>query len=192
MASKEHRKRLETLYLKHHKWLCKCAYNICKDSYESEELVSQLYVYLAEKQKPSVYYADSFNLMYARAFLSSRYLNKVKRSDKVMYVENPFQFQDIERNITDYDEIKYQNQLNDAIDDSYDKVIAEIDKLKNNARMWSSAQIYEYYAFGDYTLDGLAKELKLSKSTIFLAVKKIKSHLKKNIKSPFIKEVEIY
>ena len=192
MANKEHTKRLETLYNKHHKWLSKCAYNICKDSFTSEELVSQLYIYLAERVNPKLWYADSFNLMYARAFLSSRYLNQVKRSDKVMYVENPFEYNDKEKDLLQIENESYQNQLNNSIDESYDRVIDEIDKLKNNTRMWSSAKIYEYYAFGDYTLDGLAKELNLSKSTIFLAVKKVKSHLKKNIKSPFIKDTQIY
>jgi DNA-directed RNA polymerase specialized sigma24 family protein len=188
----EHTKRLETLYLKHHKWLSKCAYNICKDSYDSEELVSQLYVYLAEKQKTSVYYADSFNLMYCRAFLSSRYLNKVKRSDKIMYVENPFDYNDKEKDLLNIENETHRNQLNNEVDESYDKVIEEINKLKNNTKMWSSAQIYEYYAFGDCTLDQLATQLKLSKSTVFLAVKKVKSHLKKNVKNPFIKEVTLY
>ena len=41
------------------------------------------------------------------------------------------------------------------------------------------------YINSDYTLDSLAKELNLSKSTIFLAVKKIKTHLKQKIDNPF-------
>jgi DNA-directed RNA polymerase specialized sigma24 family protein len=192
MANKEHNKRLDILYRKHHKWLSKCAYNICKDSYNSEELVSELYIYLASKQKPSIYYADSFNLMYCRTFLSSRYLNQVKRSNKVFYVENPFQFNDREKNLTEYETKAYETQLNNSIDESYDKIIEEINKLKQIKKMWSSAQIYEYYAFGDYTLDQLATQLKLSKSTVFLAVRKVKSHLKENVKNPFIKDIEIY
>jgi hypothetical protein len=107
-------------------------------------------------------------------------------------VENPFQFNDREKNLTEYETKAYETQLNNSIDESYDKIIEEINKLKQIKKMWSSAQIYEYYAFGDYTLDQLATQLKLSKSTVFLAVRKIKSHLKENVKNPFIKDIEIY
>ena len=51
--------------------------------------------------------------------------------------------------------------------------------------MWSSAKIYELYTFGDKTMEKLSDEIGISKSTTFLNVKKIKKHLKDNIKNPF-------
>ena len=174
---KEHQKRLEVLFLKHHKWLSQCAYNISKDIDVADDLVGQLYIYLAEKVNPSLYYADSFNLMYARSFLSSRFLNKTKRDKKVIYCEE-----------YDTDEAgeEYDLQTDIAMENAYDNVLGELNHLKTT-KLWSSARIYELYVFGEYTLDGLAKELNLSKSTVFLAVKKIKGHLKKQIQNPFEK-----
>ena len=175
--SKEHQKRLEVLFLKHHKWLSQCAYNISKDMDTADDLVGQLYIYLAEKINPSIYYADSFNLMYCRSFLSSRYLNKTKRDKKVIYCE--------EYN-TDEAVEEYDLQQDIAMENAYDNVLSELSNLKTT-KLWSSAKIYELYVFGEYTLDGLAQELNLSKSTVFLAVKKIKGHLKKQIQNPFEK-----
>ena len=174
---KEHQKRLEVLFLKHHKWLSQCAYNISKDIDVADDLVGQLYIYLAEKVNPSLYYADSFNLMYARSFLSSRFLNKTKRDKKVIYCEE----YDTDEAVEEYD-----LQTDIAMENAYDNVLGELNHLKTT-KLWSSARIYELYVFGEYTLDGLAKELNLSKSTVFLAVKKIKGHLKKQIQNPFEK-----
>ena len=175
---KEHQKRLEVLFLKHHKWLSQCAYNISKDIDVGDDLVGQLYIYLAEKINPALYYVDSFNLMYCRSFLSSRFLNKTKRDKKVIYCE--------EYDTNEEEEEVYDIGQDIAIDNAYDNVLGELNKLKST-KLWSSARIYELYVFGEYTLDGLAKELHLSKSTVFLAVKKIKGHLKKTINNPFTK-----
>lgn len=174
---KEHQKRLEVLFLKHHKWLSQCAYNISKDIDVADDLVGQLYIYLAEKVNPALYYADSFNLMYARSFLSSRFLNKTKRDKKVIYCEEYD---------TDEEYEEYDIGQDIAMENAYDNVLGELNHLKTT-KMWSSARIYELYTHGQYTLDGLAKELNLSKSTVFLAVKKIKGHLKKQIQNPFEK-----
>ena len=174
---KEHQKRLEVLFLKHHNWLMQCAYNISKDMDIAEDLCGQLYIYLAEKVNPSLYYADSFNLMYARAFLSSRFLNKTKRDKKVIYCEEYD---------TDTEEEVYDIGQDTDMENAYDDVLTELNHLKQT-KLWSSARIYELYSFGEYTLDGLAQELNLSKSTIFLAVKKIKGHLKEKINNPFDK-----
>lgn len=174
---KEHQKRLEVLFLKHHKWLSQCAYNISKDIHVGDDLVGQLYIYLAEKVNPSLYYADSFNLMYARSFLSSRFLNKTKRDKKVIYCEEYH---------TDEEYEEYDLERDIAMENAYNNVIGELSQLKST-KLWSSAKIYELYVFGEYTLDGLAKELNLSKSTVFLAVKKVRNHLKQKIDNPFKK-----
>jgi DNA-directed RNA polymerase specialized sigma subunit len=116
--------------------------------------------------------------MYCRSFLSSRFLNKTKRDKKVIYCE--------EYDTDTEEEEVYDIQQDIETDNAYDNVLGELNQLKST-KLWSSARIYELYVFGEYTLDGLAKELNLSKSTVFLAVKKIKGHLKKNITNPFNK-----
>jgi DNA-directed RNA polymerase specialized sigma subunit len=116
--------------------------------------------------------------MYARSFLSSRFLNKTKRDKKVIYCE--------EYDTDTEEEAIYDIGQDMEIDNAYDNLLKELNGLKST-KLWSSARIYELYVFGEYTLDGLAKELNLSKSTVFLAVKKIKGHLKKTIQNPFEK-----
>ena len=52
-------------------------------------------------------------------------------------------------------------------------------------RLWPSAKIYELYAFSDLTMEQLSDNIDVSKSTVFLNIKKIKLHLKELIDNPF-------
>lgn len=174
----ENGKRLETLFLKHHTWLMQVGYNITKDVEIAEDLVGQLYIYLGEKENPKLYYADSFNLMYCRAFINSRFLNKTKRDKKVSYVE--------EYDTNDTDEV-YDTEYDRKLENTYDTIISKLDEYKNT-KMWASAQIAQMYWFNDYTLDEVAEQIGISKSTVFLSVKKVKQLLKETTDNPFIKE----
>ena len=174
----ENGKRLETLFLKHHTWLMQVSYNISKDMEIAEDLVGQAYIYLAENANPKLWYADSINLMYVRAFINSRFLNKAKRDKKVTYVE--------EYDTDDRDEV-YDTDYDKKLESTYDSVISKLEGFKNT-KMWASAQIAQMYWFNDYTLDEVAEEIGISKSTVFLSVKKIKQLLKETTENPFIKE----
>jgi len=72
----ENRRRLENLYKESHSWLMAVAFNTSKDRDIANELVSELYLYLAEKINPSLWWGDnSMNLMYCHAFIKTRYIN---------------------------------------------------------------------------------------------------------------------
>jgi predicted DNA-binding protein YlxM (UPF0122 family) len=70
---------------------------------------------------------------------------------------------------------------------AYDTIIQELDRLKQT-KMWSSAKLYEMYAFTDITMEELSKKINISKSTTFLNIRKIKEHLKELIDNPFQNE----
>lgn len=174
-SSEENTKRLEVLYTKHHKWLVACAFNITKDRDTSDELVGELYLYLAERVNPSLWYLDSFNLMYLHSFLKTRFINKIKASKRLSTIS------------PHYDEIDtpYDIDFDVKLDEAYDEVINEL-KAMEKTRAWASSKLAQLYWFNeDFTLDKLSKEIKISKSTAFLNVKKVKKHLKETIKNPF-------
>ena len=81
-------------------------------------------------------------------------------------------------------DIQYDIEKDEKIDRAYDEVCNELDLMKKK-KGWSSAMIYEHYWMSDKTLDEVSKEIRISKSTVFLAVKKIKGILKNNIQNPF-------
>ena len=63
-----------------------------------------------------------------------------------------------------------------------------MEELKGMERTskWPSSKLYQLYALDDkMTLERLASEINLSKSTVFLQVKKCKKHLKDTIQNPF-------
>jgi DNA-directed RNA polymerase specialized sigma subunit len=148
--------------------------NISKDIEIAEELVSELYLYLAEKPNPSLWYLSSFNLKYCYMFLKSRFINRVKVDNRNLPLHD------------DYDTIEeeYNEEYDRGIDKAYDEVIDELKRLERTP-MWAPSKIAQMYFFNDFTLESLSKELGICKSTSFLNVKKVKTHLKSTIKNPF-------
>jgi RNA polymerase sigma factor (sigma-70 family) len=167
--------RLDALARQSHEWLLKVSYNICKSRLESEDMVGELYLYLGEKCNPKLYYENSYNLMYCMQFLKHRWINKVKRNKKIQYVPT------IQSEARDEE---YDITLDTDIMNAYTEVMLEIQKLKKT-RQFSSAMIYEIYWCGDDTLQEVADKIGISKSTVFIHLKKVRQHLKGIIKNPF-------
>jgi len=171
----ENNKRLDVLFRNSHGWLSAVAFNLSKDKEVADELVGELYLYLAEKCNPALWYLNSFNLMYCHAFLNSRFLNRVKAAKRNVEL------------CDSYDEVEteYDIDVDEKIDDVYNKMVDELKRLEKT-RLWAPSKIYQMYAFDkEMTFEKLASELKLSKSTVYLNCKKIKKHLKDNLENPF-------
>jgi DNA-directed RNA polymerase specialized sigma24 family protein len=171
----ENNKRLDILFRKSHGWLSAVAFNLAKDKEVADELVGELYLYLAEKCNPALWYLDSFNLMYAHAFLNSRFLNRIKAAKRNVPLSDS------------YDEVEseYDVDADTNVEDVYNKMVDELKRLERT-KLWAPSKIYQMYAFDkEMTFEKLASELKLSKSTVYLNCKKIKKHLKDNLDNPF-------
>ncbi len=82
---------------------------------------------------------------------------------------------------------EYDDTLDRRIDEEYDKIVNELKEMKTK-KGWSSAFLFEMYYFSDKTMDELAEEIGLSKSTVFLNTKKVKEHFRKTLNNPFRKE----
>lgn len=167
-------KRLTTLYNQHHKWLGAVAFNISKNKDTTDELVSELYLYLSEKCNHKLFYLDSYNLQYCRSFMMSRFLNKVNREKKPQELKSEW----------DAVSEEYDEDRDRRVDIAYAEVLQELDRMKKR-KGFASAMIYEHYWFSDKTLDEVSKDIGISKSTTFLSVKAAKQHLKNNIQNPF-------
>lgn len=163
----ENNQRLGVLYTKHSDWLNAVAYNLAQNKGVAEDLVQELYLYLAEKKNHKLFFNDSFNLLYCHNFLRSRFINLVKRENKSVY---PNKWKDTEDERYDVDTDLHNQKI-------YDDIKKEIDELQKTP-MWSSAKIYQLYAFGNKTMEELSEEIGISKSTTFLNVKKVKQHLR--------------
>ena len=173
---KENNRRLEILYRTKDEWLRKCAYNFCKSYEVSKELVSELYLYVAERGNPNIWYGvDEFNLMYLYSFLKTRWINQTKQNGKLTSLPDNW----------DTPDTQYDADLDKRIQQTYDEVVNEIMELQKT-KMWSSARLAELYLLDEtMTLDRLSKEIGISKSTSFLNVKKVKAHIKLTKRNPF-------
>ena len=172
----ECKRRLENLYSESHSWLIQTANKVTKNREESEDLISELYEYLHKKCNPKLFWGStSYNLQYCSKFIKHRYYNKTKKLNRTTYVEEIWD--------TELD-IPYNVEQDLAIQQAYDKVMVELKELERT-KMWASSKIFSLYWCSDKTLDKLAKEIGISKSTTFLAVKKIRIYLKEVIENPF-------
>jgi DNA-directed RNA polymerase specialized sigma24 family protein len=170
-------KRLENFYNDSSVWLHQVAYNITKNTEESEDLVADCWEYFIKKCNPKLYWKESYNRMYAMAFLKHRWINKVKKLNRVMYVadivhDDPFE--------------EYDYELDENVEKAHNEVMSEIKRLQRT-RMWTSAKLYEMYWTSEDTLQELADKIGISKSTVFIGIKKVRKHLEKVIDNPFNK-----
>jgi RNA polymerase sigma factor (sigma-70 family) len=169
-------RRLVGLFNESNGWLISSAKKITKNKEEAEDLVQELYIYLHEKCNIKLFWGDNtYNLFYCNKFLHSRFMNKTKKLNRTTYVEEVY---DIQQDIP-YDE-EYDLKLQTA----HEKVVNELSQLAKT-RMWPQAKIFELYWMSDDTLDEVARKIKISKSTTFLAVKKVRKYLEQVIENPF-------
>lgn len=171
----DNNKRTQKLYTTHREWLQKSAMSITKNKEEAEDLLSDLFLYLLEKGSPKLYYEDSWNIMYCYSYLKTRWINKVKLSNRLVHRE------------VDVEDIPYDIEFDELLNTTYDKVVKTLKDLEITP-LWPQAKLSSMYFFTELTLEGLSKEIGISKSTTYLAVKKIKEHLKENIENPFQKD----
>ena len=169
-------KRLETLYKESHTWLLKASYNICKSMQESEELVSDLYVYLAKECREKLWWGKSYNLIYCQKFLKHRWYNRAEKVGRYVHIG------DI--SIMDKSDEIYDEERDIAVMEAHDAVMKELQNLQTT-RLWPQARLYSMYWCSDDTLNEVAQKIGISKSTTFLAIKKIRKHMQGVIDNPF-------
>lgn len=169
-------RRLVGLFNESNGWLISSAKKITKNKEEAEDLVQELYIYLHEKCNPKLFWGDnSYNLFYANKFLHSRFMNKTKKLNRTTYVEEVYDTQL---------DVPYDEEYDLRLQQAHEEVLDEIKRLKRT-KSFASAMIWEMYWMSDDTLDEVAKKINISKSTTFLAVKKVRKYLEQVIENPF-------
>ena len=175
-------RRLVGLHSESYNWLVRAAKKITKNHEEAEDLVSELYEYLHIKCNPKLFYGENtYNLYYCNKFLHSRFMNKVKKLNRVKNVGL------IGQEYTPWEEqndAEYDIEKDIALEKAHKEVIEELNRLQIT-KMWPQAKIFELYWMSDDTLDEVARKTKISKSTVFLAVKKVRRYLKDVVDNPF-------
>lgn len=170
-------RRVSNLYIQSHNDLVKSAIRLTKCQTNAEELVSDLYEYLLNKGSQKLYWGtDTMNLLYCNKFIHSRFINKVKRT-KINQTLDGVNVEDEE----------YDIEVDQKIEEAHNEVISHLKQLERTKK-WAPAKIFQIYMMSDKTLEEVAREIGISKSTTFLSVKKIRTYLKDNIKNPFKNE----
>lgn len=173
-------RRLIGLYNESNDWLVRSAKKITKHKEEAEDLVQELFIYLHEKCNPKLFYGENtYNLFYCNKFLHSRFMNKVTKLNRTSYG-----FGNSDTYSNDTEDTEYDVEKDMALEKAHQEVLDELKRLEIT-KMWPQAKIFELYWMSDKTLDQVANDTKISKSTVFLAVKKVRRYLKEVIDNPF-------
>jgi RNA polymerase sigma factor (sigma-70 family) len=167
--------RLSNLFIESHGWLVKHAKKLTKSQEESEDLVSDLYEYLHKKCNPKIFWGSAYHMYYCYRFLESRWINKTKKLNRIVYQEEI-----ITEDVVD----EYDIELDQTLENAHKEVVDELQKL-SGTKMWAPAKIFELYWMSDKTLDEVANDIKISKSTVFLSVKKIRKYMETTLNNPF-------
>jgi DNA-directed RNA polymerase specialized sigma24 family protein len=174
-------KRLTNLYNESHHWLLKHSIKLTKNREEGEDLVQDLYEYLHLKCNPNIFWGTAYHMFYCYRFLESRWINKVKKLNRVQNVGLIGQDYGL---LDEVDDTIYDEEKDLSIERAHQQILDTL-KTLSVTRHWPQAKIFELYWMSDDTLDEVASKIKISKSTTFLAVKKIKRLLKEVIENPF-------
>ena len=169
-------RRLSNLYEQSHPLLVKIALKITKQRETAEDVVMELYEYLHKKQNIKLFWGpDSYNIKYCCKFIRHRFLNKTKKLNRITLMEElPDDMIDIP-----YD---YDNDI--SIQRAHELVLEELRNLEAT-KLWASSRIFELYWMTPDTLDEVSDKIGISKSTTFLAVKKVRKYLEQVIENPF-------
>ena len=112
--------------------------------------------------------------MYCYSFIRTRFLNYIKANKKFETISDSY----------DEVETEYDYERDERLQKAYTDVQTEIMDLQKT-KLWTSARLAELYLYSDKTLEGVSKDIGVSKSTSYLHVKRIKKHLKEKIQNPF-------
>lgn len=171
-------RRLVGLYNESNNWLVSAAKKITKNREEAEDLVQELYIYLHEKCNVKLFWGDNtYNLFYCNKFLHSRFMNKTKKLNRVKLMGDYTAWEE-------QDEIIYDEERDLQIQRAHDQILNELKQLEKT-KMWPQSKIFQLYWMSSDTLDEVAKKIKISKSTTFLAVKKVRKYLEQVIDNPY-------
>lgn len=174
---KECEQRLTNLFVNSNHWLIKEATKLTKNKEEAQDLVQELYEYLHKKCNPKIFWGNAYNMFYCYSFLKSRWINKTKKLKRIVYKEDIVTEEIVE---------EYDIELDETLQRAHEEVMEELQKL-SATRMWAPARIFELYWLSEKTLDEVANDIKISKSTVFLSVKKIRKYLENTLDNPFNK-----
>jgi DNA-directed RNA polymerase specialized sigma subunit len=78
----------------------------------------------------------------------------------------------------------YDTELDSRLQEAHEMVMHELRELETTKR-WAPGKIFQLYMMSDKTLEEVAGDIGISKSTVFLSVKKIRMHLQQTIQNPF-------
>ena len=175
-GNKEITKRIEVLYKKHYTWLLQYSTNVTRNRNDAEDMISDLMLYLLEKGSPKIYYKDSFNLMYCARYISSRWINKIHKNNRLNIVP--------ENNNMDVEDIPYDIDADLRMMKAYDAIQEELQRL-SLTKEWAKVRLFELYYGTDDTMLAVAKKIGICHTSMFTNIKKIREHLKLQIENPF-------
>lgn len=172
---------VEHFFVSNSVWLSQCTYNLTKDQTKAEDLVQDVMVTILELPEDRFnnirFGESSLNMLYIYRSLKNRYINQVKKLKANSTVE-----------LNDNVEIEV-DIASDIFETKFDvlnkEINAYLDELETTTDGWFRAKLFRLYLTSGKSMDQLAKDTKISKSTIFTTIRNVRIELKDKFENQY-------
>lgn len=168
MSRKKEKTQLEKVFDGHDKWL-KTVMNFGCTKEDAEDIVGDMYVTIGKMLQKGldISYKDEINYYYIYVALKSRFINMVKKKNKMSSIP-----------IEEYNDVEGSEYID--FQNAEDIVEKELDKMLLSKKDWYNAKVYNLIQ-GGYSLVELSEKTGIRYHSLYHTYRKTKKHLKSKL-----------
>ena len=165
-------KLIEDFIKNHNSWLYAVCFNLTKDRNDADDLLQETYTRLLELPEAKIeairFGENDLNTYFMYRMIKNYFINQTK-SKKESYTDTEVYGNDAD------------NDTNLQFEDDYDalmgKIEGELDSMEKDSSKWFDARLLKVYLEEGHSIDSLAKQTNISRSTIFTSLKRVRTYL---------------
>jgi RNA polymerase sigma factor (sigma-70 family) len=165
-------KLIEDFIKNHNSWLYAVCFNLTKDRNDADDLIQETYTRLLELPESKIeairFGESDLNTFYVYRMIKNYYINQGK-AKKESYTDTEVYGNDADDDTNLQFEDDYEALMN--------KIEGEMNDLKKNSETYFDVMLLDVYLKEGHSIDSLAKHTKISRSTIFTSLKRVRTYL---------------
>jgi RNA polymerase sigma factor (sigma-70 family) len=163
-------KLIEDFIKNHNSWLYAVCFNLTKDRNDADDLLQETYarlLALPDTKIESIRFGENDLNTYFVYLMAKNYFINQRKGQKETYT-------DIISEDTDKDTDYAFEAANKLL---VDKINEELEGMEKDSSKWFDAKLLKVYLEEGHSIDSLAKQTNISRSTIFTSLKRVRTYL---------------
>jgi RNA polymerase sigma factor (sigma-70 family) len=165
-------KLIEDFIKNHNSWLYAVCFNLTKDRNDADDLLQETYtrlLSLPDTKIESIRFGENDLNTYFVYLMAKNYFINQNKAKKESYTDTEIYGNNADKD-TDY-AFEEANKL------LIDKINEELDSMEKDSSRWFDAKLLKVYLEENHSIDSLAKQTNISRSTIFTSLKRVRTYL---------------